>query len=208
MANYTNRISSTNSAILICDYCVTVSAYNYPDIFFIQWVWTRTRPPLGVMPSVIIRSIIGPYSATLHKTGLPDRTQWSVKLGGEAASSRNSTVLFKLANGTYNYSVPGVMGLRSYSPKGIILVNGGRVDISVSFRTWENFTFMEQGLPHGSYSSVFIDGSYHNATSEFFQVRLNNGTYFYAVILPRGYSTPVPEGKVGWNHSAVLIEAT
>ena len=148
------------------------------------------------------------YPVTFVESGLPLGTFWNVTLGNETDYSSNSTIIFKVMNGTYGYSIPDVNGIASSISNGTIRVNGEPTKVFVTFAVPVNFTFLEQGLPSGSKWSVFINGAYHNSTSPIISVTLQNGTYSFAVMLPSGYYANPSSGEVNSEKNLEIIQAS
>ena len=148
------------------------------------------------------------YPVTFVESGLPANTFWNVTLGNQTNYSSNSTITFKVMNGTYEYSVLDVNGVASSSPSGTIKVNGEPTKVFLQFTVPVNFTFIESGLPAGSKWSVFIDGSYHNSTSSIISFNLPNRTYSYLIILPSGYYTKQTHGLVDYSNNLIVVNAS
>ena len=148
------------------------------------------------------------YPVTFVESGLPADTFWNVTLGNETDYSSNSTIIFRVMNGTYGYSIPDVNGIASSTSNGTIRVSGELTKVFVRFAVPVNFTFLEQGLPSGSRWSIFINGAYHNSTSPIISVTLPNGTYNFAVILPSGYYANPSSGEVNSAKSLEIIKAS
>ncbi|MEM0135764.1 MAG: hypothetical protein QXU18_11185 [Thermoplasmatales archaeon] len=148
------------------------------------------------------------YQVTFVESGLPSGTLWSATIGNQTNSSSTSTIVFNMQNGTYSYFVPSVNGVNSSIPNGSLTVKGSAVRVLLRFVVVVQFTFIEQGLPSGAHWSVWINGTYHNSSSTFISVKLPNGTYQYAVVLPPGYGASPAGGKVGWNDSLVIVNTT
>ena len=148
------------------------------------------------------------YPVTFVESGLPADTFWNVTLGNETDNSSNSTITFKVMNGTYEYSIPDVNAIASSVSNGTIRVNGESTKVFVRFAIPVNFTFLEQGLPSGSKWSIFINGAYHNSTSPIISVTLPNGTYSFAVMLPSGYYASPSSGEVNSAKSLEIIKAS
>ena len=148
------------------------------------------------------------YPVTFVESGLPANTFWNVTLGNQTNYSSNSTITFKVMNGTYEYNVPDVNGVASSSPSGTIKVNGEPTKVFLQFTVPVNFTFIESGLPAGSKWSVFIDGSYHNSTSSIISFNLPNRTYSYLIILPSGYYAKQTQGLVDYSNNLVVVNAS
>ena len=148
------------------------------------------------------------YSVTFIESGLPIGTFWNVTLGNETSTTANSTIVFRVKNGTYNYEIPEVNGIISTSPNGTIKVNGEQTKVFVEFTLATKFTFYEQGLPAGSRWSVFINDSYYNTTSSFISVTLSNGTYSYFVVVPPNYNANPSQGEINYSNNLVIIKVT
>ncbi len=148
------------------------------------------------------------YPVTFVETGLPAGTFWNVSLGNETNISSNSTIVFKVTNGTYNYNIPNINDIASSPSNGSILINGEQAKIFVTFTAAISFTFFEKGLPAGAKWSVYINGIYHNSTSSLISVTLPNGTYSYAVSLPSGYYASSLQGKVNYSNNLIYIAAS
>jgi uncharacterized membrane protein len=148
------------------------------------------------------------YAVTFIESGLPSGTFWNVTFGGMMGTSSNSSIVFRVQNGTYYYIVPSINGIKSSIKNGSLTVSGNAANILVRFIFPVNYTFLEQGLPSKASWSVWINGTYHNSSSSVIVVTLPNGTYTYVVRLPSGYiATPII-GNVTWNNNLVLIRAT
>lgn len=148
------------------------------------------------------------YSVTFIESGLPSGTFWNVTLGNDTNVTSNITITFHVKNGTYNYSIPDVIGIASSTPNGTITVKGGPTKVFVEFTLPVTFTFYEQGLPSGAMWSIFINGSYYNTTSSHISVTLSNGTYSYLVVVPPNYNVNPTHGKVNYSDNLVFINAT
>lgn len=148
------------------------------------------------------------YSVTFIETGLPGNTFWNVTLGNDTKSSSNTTISFKMMNGTYEYDIPDVNGITSSTPNGTIKISGAPTEVFVVFTGLINFTFYEQGLPSGTRWSVWIDGTYHNSTSYIIYVSLPNGTYNFVVSVPSGYSANPSTGSINYSNELVLVGVT
>lgn len=148
------------------------------------------------------------YNVTFIESGLPVGTFWNVTLGNETYTSLNSTITFKVMNGTYEYTIPAVNGVVSSTPNGTIKVYGAQDKVFLSFSGPVNFTFFESGLPQGARWSIWIDGSYYNTTTSMISVTLPNGTYSYFVKLPTGYNTKSISGTVNYSNDLVFINVS
>ena len=65
------------------------------------------------------------FPVRFAETGLPSGTNWTVTLGGNSSSSTGPTIVFYVANGTYNYSIGSPHGIVPSVPSGDLFVQGG-----------------------------------------------------------------------------------
>jgi hypothetical protein len=126
------------------------------------------------------------YSVTFSETGLPAGVNWSVSVWrswgdgdgyapalaspgwgwGLSNSSANATIGFSLLNGSYVFSIANVSaGSGVFVPtpaSGQFSVNGSAVSVPVSFARAALYllSFVETGLPSGTFWSVFLSGSF------------------------------------------------
>ena len=148
------------------------------------------------------------YAVEFLESGLPVGTEWNVTIDAENGSSLNSSLSFELVNGTYYYSVHSIYPYNPIDTHGQLTVNGKGITISLKFVLMVQFTFIEIGLPSNTKWSVYIDGAYYNSTEPFVSVNLTNGTYSYVVILPSGYTASPLDGKVSWNDTVAIVNAS
>ena len=73
------------------------------------------------------------YPVTFTESGLPAGTAWSVTLAGTKNSSTTSTITFRAANGTYDFTASAVAGYTPNPSSGTITVSGQAVGQSVQF---------------------------------------------------------------------------
>ena len=146
------------------------------------------------------------YLVTFVESGLPRNSVWNVSFGNLTNTSFNSTIAFKVTNGTYNYSIPDVKGIASSPSNGTIRVKGTPTKVFVVFTGPVNFTFIVSGLPSGSEWSIWINGSYHTSTSSVISVTLPNATYDFLVKVPSGYSSNPSQGKVDYENNLIFIK--
>ncbi|WP_016730653.1 outer membrane protein assembly factor BamB family protein [Saccharolobus islandicus] len=70
---------------------------------------------------------------TFIETGLPSETLWSVTVNNKTKSSTNSTIVFDLPNGIFNYTVHKVNGYSSNVSFGILEVKGQNLRVEIGF---------------------------------------------------------------------------
>ncbi len=185
-------------------------------------------------------SVVTYSTVTFTESGLPNGTFWSVRLGGRGGwpfapigpggvasgrsgwnGSNTSSISFSVPNGNYPYSigpvsVAGVTYLASPSA-GNVTVNGSAVSVAVSFAplTYYNVSFVETGLPNGTYWSVSLPGAWgghgrgtvSNGTT--ITAARTNGTYPFSVPpvwTSAGLYTATPSsGNVTVNGTSVSV---
>jgi len=137
------------------------------------------------------------YNLTFVASGLPNGTNWSVSIyndstGWEWNGSANLSVTFLVPNGTYNFSVENVTnGSALYVPapmSGTVVVDGAAavVDVAFSAVALYNVSFVESGLPNGTFWFVELTGGAAgwaangscNTTVSFL---VPNGTYGFTI---------------------------
>jgi hypothetical protein len=152
------------------------------------------------------------YSVAFRETGLPTGTSWQVDLNGgnQTATSKLTSILFQLANGTYTFAVSGVLGYDPTPANGSFLVAGGGVVTNVTFSvvapTVYSVTFIETGLEPGSDWSVTLAGSAAQSTSTTLTFDMPNGTYGFTVTRVQGFSLATNMGLVNVSGEPVSVE--
>lgn len=164
------------------------------------------------------------YSVTFVEHGLPNGTFWFVAASSPFGSeetpaalapfwdqngngSNTSSVGFSLPNGTYNFSVFNVSnGSTAYTPSprnGTLVVAGSSLTVDIAFAPVVEYsiTFVESGLPDGTFWSVSLFGqgqgagggndsqfapacgsfSWNGSTNASITFEVPNGTYGFEV---------------------------
>ena len=168
------------------------------------------------------------YTLTFAETGLPSGANWSVGLfnqsyGGSWNASTTSTVNFTVPNGSYDFAIGNVSnGSSTYVPSpscGNVTVNGSSVTVDVTFSAvlLSNVTFVESGLPNGTWWSVDLFNAsagpfWNGSTGTTVNFTVPNGTYNFSVG-SGGNGTPVyvptpAFGTVSVDGSSVTIDVT
>ncbi len=126
------------------------------------------------------------YSVTFSETGLLPGSSWQVKVDNITERGDTSQIVFKLQNGTYNYSANTTA--TGYYPSlgtGSFVVSGNNLAIHEIFTSnLEKIVFFEKGLPKGTQWGVSINGvmvSHSDNSSIVFN--LKNATYHYSIQL-------------------------
>ncbi len=152
------------------------------------------------------------YTLSFTESGLPAGANWSVALfgvvgpwgwnGGAVAplwggfgeynNSSNATLNFTVPNGTYAFYVGNVsVGSALYVPSptgGNVSVNGSALVVPVDFARVSLYpvSFVETGLPNGTFWSVGVNGSalggaWNGSAGTAVNFTLPNGTYNFTV---------------------------
>ena len=140
------------------------------------------------------------YEIAFTETGLPPGTSWSITLNNVTIPSTNATIVFDEPNGSYSYVISPIPGYRASTYSGTIIVNGNK-SYSINPILWTiisyPITITEKGIPNGTSWSVTLSGKAFNG--QLVNITLNstidtitfnepNGSYFYTVHLPSGFS--------------------
>lgn len=152
------------------------------------------------------------YNVTFREAGLPVGSTWSVILGNLTSSSKSINLTFSgTLNGTHQYSVPELFLYVPQVPKGVVVVAGRDMRITVNFTALSTYEviFDESGLPSGRLWTIEFAGATRNGTgsSIIFQ-EIPNGTYQFSVTSPSGYRSVPSTGPVavfGRNSSQQLV---
>lgn len=169
----------------------------------------------GSSPAAVpVRFLTPPlFAVTFTESGLPNGTNWSVRVAGwggvairEVLSSTNATITFELPNGTYHFVVSQVMGFVIYqSGRGGVIVTNTPLGVAVGYRqvvpgAFYPVAFQENGLANGTHWSVTVTILHtfghsrqatqtSNGSTVFFL--LQNNSYRFVVHTPRGYAIAV-----------------
>jgi len=137
------------------------------------------------------------YSVTFNETGLPAGDSWYVSLANLSYSSTNSSITFRITNGSYYYFVGSTSGINVSPNHGIISVNGSNVIENVKFLpVYYRVTFNETGLPSGSYWSVNFSGRKMNVDTNSTSFIVPQGEYTFSVESEDSAFTPSPSSGI------------
>ncbi|MHB1648511.1 MAG: hypothetical protein ACYCR8_07230, partial [Cuniculiplasma sp.] len=73
------------------------------------------------------------YTVTFTVSGLPNGTHWSILFNGATSSSNGTSITFRLANGTYSYTISSISGYSTSSSSGSITLNGANIGKNIKF---------------------------------------------------------------------------
>jgi hypothetical protein len=165
----------------------------------------------GVTAIVGFAAISYPLVFTEH--GLRASTRWSVKLTPWGAFytitkfGQGPRITFHVPDGTYNYSIPGVSGYYGISGGEVIVNAGGAVALSFRPVTY-SITFVETGLPTGTWWSVHVGGWILSGTGSNMSFELRNGTYAFRIATIPGYSSSAAPNPVRVTGGSATVTVT
>jgi len=197
---------------------ITIGPGNYPLFLYNsqgQLVWSKYIY-LYAGEYLNLSTAASTYFVSFRESGLPSRTTWYVEIYNSSGSllgtqySNTSEITFAepLVNGTYYYSV-GTFNT-NFKPSvslGSFTINGATMIVLVSFVEKEySITFIENGLPDGTYWSISLTGYIYNytsngttresvtesSTSNEIIFKVYPGFYIYQVDYINGYIPTVP----------------
>jgi YVTN family beta-propeller protein len=157
-----------------------------------------------------------PYTFTIDfvETGLPQRTNWSLTVGGANFWTTGTTISVPEPNGSYPYTIATVGRWDPHPPSGTLLVNNASQTFPVRFAPVSSapvnysVAFSESGLPSGRAWSIAWNGSAPIAsTGSTISLEAPNGTYSYSVGAEPGYRTAWT-GSVPVNGAPVAVNVS
>ncbi|MCI4337231.1 MAG: DUF3494 domain-containing protein [Thermoplasmata archaeon] len=149
------------------------------------------------------------YAVTFTEDGLTSvaSNPWSVTLDGAQQSSTSTSIVFTVADGTYNYVVNSMAGYRASPSSGTVTVSGGPASQSVTFTAGSSgnypVVFTSSGLVSGTSWSVTMNGVQKTTTTGTLQFRESNGSYGFSISGASGYDAAPAAGLVSVVGSAV-----
>ncbi|MCL5874359.1 MAG: right-handed parallel beta-helix repeat-containing protein [Candidatus Thermoplasmatota archaeon] len=146
------------------------------------------------------------YDVSLISQGIPNGTEWSVKIGNETLHSVNSSIRLQLVNGSYDYSA-FTSNQSSVIIKGSFTVDGSNQTVSVNFAVkLYAVAFVETGLPPETPWSITLNGRTINSTSSGITFNESNGSYSYKINAISGYGVRFYSGNITVNGSSLDIQ--
>ncbi|EQD42273.1 thermopsin precursor, partial [mine drainage metagenome] len=127
------------------------------------------------------------YPVTFRETGLPTNEGWNVTLGREEETSRTSSAMAFVPNGTYDFRVGGAHGYQVMPTTGQVVVNGLGVSQPLEFEANYSISVIERGLPTGTRWWVDYDAMMVNSTSKNALLNLTNGSYYLHIQAAGGW---------------------
>ena len=118
----------------------------------------------------------------VKETGLPQGISWSIMVGNELYSSIQSTLIFYVPNGIYNYSIPYVSGYISNQLNGTIRAIYKEEYLNISFSPYKySILIEEEGLAVNNTWSILINHQIISVNASSTTIYLSNGTYYFSV---------------------------
>ncbi len=161
--------------------------------------------------------ILVTYQVMFAETGLTNGTFWEITVNNNTRISTNGSIVFKLSNGSFEYSIQPLAGFSAVEYAGNVTVNGSSLvrQISWAMVTYE-LNVTQSGLSVGKKWSVTLEGktfngisivATQNTTKSFLVFREPNGSYNYTLNAPFGYTGSHVTGKVviSGNSAAVVV---
>ena len=183
--------------------------YSYsvstPDKTYMAPGGTITVNGQNLTVSVVFALVV--YPVTFREVGLPAGTEWYVIASGMgvlSSSSTTSTIVLMLANGSYEFNIPGVPGYHTLLNSGNFTVSGRSDTVNI---TWAinlyNISFEENSLPLGTSWMIYVNGNFHSSSNNYINLSLSNGTYSFTVSPVTGYTALNGSGTLGISGSNV-----
>jgi YVTN family beta-propeller protein len=150
------------------------------------------------------------YNLYFKETGLPKWVQWGITLNGTLYTTKNTTISFTEANGSYSFTIENISGYAAKPSKGVVIINGKNETINVTFtnikpKSLYSIIFEENGLPLGTEWSVTLGNVTLNSTNGTIAFMLYNGSYKFKVGNISGYVVSPDKGNVTLNGSNETI---
>ena len=145
------------------------------------------------------------FKVEFVENGLPkSKFPWTVNLSNSIESSFNTTINFKVINGTYHFLISNVLGYVTSPDSGNVTVNGSTIIKPITFsEILYNITFLFFGYQHGTQWGVIITNDsmqlyYDTNTSGILTALLPQGSYNY---------TAFAEGFIGATNITFIVQS-
>ncbi len=148
----------------------------------------------------------GVYVVTFRAQGLTGEL-WSVTLNGTMNSTRSSTLVFSVRNGTLPYTIAAVPGWTTPAYSGVVVVAGANPSAVVVAWSQVLYTvsFTESGLASGTWQVTINATTLSAAAPNSIAFQLPNGTFQYQVGGVSGYTAQPTSGSLDVNAGASPI---
>lgn len=149
------------------------------------------------------------FPVKFAESGLPPGAVWVANLSGSVQISSNSTIQFTEPNGSFHYSISGVAGLVPQPSSGVAPVDGGPVNVNVTFVRVPppayQVEFRETGLRGTTLWRVALNGSEESSEGTSLVFDEPNGSYPFLVGSPAGYAASPASGSVPVEGNAASV---
>ena len=137
------------------------------------------------------------YELQFVENGLDPGSTWSVNVSGNIISSTTDSIVYNLANGSYNYTVSGPVNYGPNPSAGKIIVFGEKAQVNVSFTTTlHKVTFNFSGHTSGTGWDILFDGNAYSVSGNTLSVVKENGLYNYSITTGNEYWASPASGSV------------
>ncbi len=172
---------------------------------YVASVSSSTMNLSGTNHTVMVKFTPYTYSVSFTESNLPSGTAWSVTLNGNTETSTGPTIVFKAANGTYNYTVGSVQGYHTSTSSGTVSVNSGSQSTGVKFvQNTYVLTVDEKGLPAGDSWNVTVNGHVYSSSGTSISVTLVSNVYTVSASGPSGYDASAAQNATIANGNATI----
>jgi Divergent InlB B-repeat domain len=143
------------------------------------------------------------YRQSWSESGLGATPNWGVVVSGLLPqNSTRSWINVNLTNGSYDFRVLAPQGYRAIPSSGTISVVGEESVTRILFQRYTyGVTFIESGLPAGTYGWVHFAGAVLQLSDTIASFQIYNGTFAFTVVAPHGYTATPRVGEVTVNGS-------
>ena len=150
-------------------------------------------------------------TASFHDIGLPTGYSFEVTLN-QTSQIGFGYLNFSVANGTYPFSVRGVMGFSVSPESGNVTVKGSNVLVTVIFTPLPaglfSVQFQETGLPAGHSWTVRLGTASQTTTSNAVTFSVPNGTDSYTIPNAGAFIASPPSGQVTVDGSGTQLDVS
>jgi hypothetical protein len=171
----------------------------------------------GASKVVVIQFHLVVYDVIFYEYGLPTGVNWSLNVSGNALTTKNSSLVDALPNGTYKVSILDSNGYVSLPETMNITVNGQNIETEVFFEAQQDLKYLKPDmtlfpLQNISYSGIYANygGQFSTETQAIFSTALNTVTNVLYIdfaakgeILSKNLSTGQNTGSVVFSQGNV-----
>ena len=176
------------------------------------WGYKVVTVSAGQLLTIDIEKV---YTVSFTESGLTSGL-WYLNLSttGETYSApyTKTYITFDEPNSTYYFTISATNGEKASVSSDYFVVSGYAVSISLTFAPVQyNITFVESGLPSGTYWSVAVNNTQKGIVGNSITFSEPNGTYYYSLGVVPGYLPSLTNGHVtvrGSNPTPITVNFT